>query len=92
MNTASSQHAQPISGSTRVFMVIGDPVSQVQAPVIFNAIFRQHGVDAVLVPARVAPSHLEGFVRHVVSAGLCGIVAHSPSMVPALTTWRCPDR
>ena len=47
-----------ISGSTRVFMILGDPVAQVRAPEAFNHLFARHGVDAVLVPAHVAPRDL----------------------------------
>ena len=58
-----------ISGTTRVFLIVGDPVAQVRAPEAFNHLFRQHDVDAVLVPARVPAAELEGFVRHVFKAG-----------------------
>jgi ribose/xylose/arabinose/galactoside ABC-type transport system permease subunit len=53
-----------ITGSTRVFRILGDPVAQVRAPEAFNHLFRRHGVDA----AQVTPAHLEGFVRHVLTA------------------------
>jgi shikimate dehydrogenase len=52
-----------ISGTTRVFLILGDPVAQVRAPEVFNALFAQAGVDAVLVPAQVAPADVAGFVR-----------------------------
>jgi shikimate dehydrogenase len=39
-----------ISGSTRVFYILGDPVVQVKAPTVYNHLFQQHGIDAVLVP------------------------------------------
>lgn len=73
-----------ITGRTRVFLVVGDPIAQVQAPQLFNGVFRRHGVDAVLVPARVAPQHLEGFVRHVTAAtnidGLWVTIPHKPAV------------
>lgn len=84
MENTPTHLAQPISGRTRVFMVLGDPVSQVKAPAIFNAIFQRHGVDAVLVPAKVSPSHLAGFVRHVMAAanidGLWVTIPHKPAL------------
>ena len=68
-------------------MVLGDPVSQVKAPGIFNAIFQRHGVDAVLVPAKVPPSQLAGFVRHVMAAanidGLWVTIPHKPALADA---------
>lgn len=73
-----------ITGTTRVFMVLGDPVAQVQAPQLFNPIFRRHGVDAVLVPAQVAPVRLAEFVRGVTAAGnidgLWVTIPHKPAL------------
>jgi shikimate dehydrogenase len=57
-----------ISGKTKVFMIIGDPVAQVRAPEVYNHLFARHGVDAVVVPMKVAPAHLEGFVRNAFNA------------------------
>jgi shikimate dehydrogenase len=39
-----------ISGTARVFCILGDPVAQVRAPEVDNRPFVQHGIDAVLVP------------------------------------------
>ena len=57
-----------ISGSTRVFLILGDPVAQVRAPEVFNHLFQRHGVDAVLVPAQVAPEDFAGFARQAFKA------------------------
>ena len=57
-----------INGSTRVFMILGDPVAQVRAPELFNALFRRHGVNAVLVPAHVAPANFAPFVSNTLKA------------------------
>jgi len=64
-----SAAAPAITGTTRVFLILGDPVAQVRAPELFNHLFRSHGIDAVLVPAHVRPSGLAAFVRHVTAAG-----------------------
>lgn len=77
-----------ISGQTRVFMVIGDPVAQVRAPVLFNRIFAQHDIDAVLVPAHVPAGRAASFAREVLGsgsiAGLWATVPHKPALLPAL--------
>ncbi len=52
-----------VSGSTAVYFIIGDPVEQVRAPETFNAVFARHGIDAVLVPIRIASEHLLRFVQ-----------------------------
>jgi len=77
-----------ISGSTRVFLILGDPVAQVKAPQAFNHLFREHGVDAVLVPAHVAPADLAGFATHALKArnidGLWLTIPHKSSILPLL--------
>ena len=77
-----------ISGSTRVFMILGDPVGQVRAPESFNHLFARHGVDAVLVPALVAPRDFAGFVRHTFLArnidGLMLTIPHKTAMLALL--------
>lgn len=50
----------PISGDTRVYVIIGDPIDQVGSPLIFNAAFRELGVKAVLIPLHVSN---EGLTR-----------------------------
>ena len=77
-----------ISGSTRVFLILGNPVAQVRAPEVFNRLFARHGVDAVLVPVQVAPQRLEGFVQQIFSAdnidGLWVTIPHKAAMLPLL--------
>ncbi len=47
-----------LSGTTDVYLIVGYPVAQVQAPVLFNAVFARAGVNAVMVPVEIAPQHL----------------------------------
>jgi shikimate dehydrogenase len=53
-----------ISGTTRVFFILGDPVAQVRAPEVYNRIFQGHGIDAVLVPLKLPAAALPGFLEH----------------------------
>lgn len=77
-----------ISGSTRVFMILGDPVAQVRAPEVFNHLFRRHGADAVLVPANVAAADFAAFTRHAFKArnidGVWLAIPHKTAMVELL--------
>jgi shikimate dehydrogenase len=77
-----------ISGTTRVFQILGDPVAQVRAPELFNHLFRQHGVDAVLVPVHVAPADLDAYVQHTLKArnidGLWLAIPHKTAIVKML--------
>ncbi len=79
-----------ISGKTKVFMIIGDPVAQVRAPEVYNHLFARHGVDAVVVPMKVAPAHLEGFVRNAFSAenvgGFWVTIPHKAAMQTLMQT------
>ena len=53
---STSPHA--ISGTTRIFGVIADPISHVQAPAVFNPLFIKNQLDAVMVPIHIRPSDL----------------------------------
>jgi shikimate dehydrogenase len=74
-----------ITGTTRVFLIIGDPVAQVRAPEVYNHLFRRHGVDAVVVPAKVRATHLAGFVRNSLLAdnigGMWVTIPHKGAML-----------
>lgn len=51
-----------ISGRTRLFAVIGDPVTQVRAPQLLNDIFLESGLDAVAVPLNVRAEEFDRFL------------------------------
>ncbi len=72
-----------ISGSTRLYAVIGDPVAQVRAPKLVNDVFAQSGVDAVLVPLHIRaedlPTVWAGLSR---LANLHGVLVTVPHKVP----------
>ncbi|HJQ85367.1 MAG TPA: shikimate dehydrogenase [Candidatus Binatia bacterium] len=48
----------PISGRTRVLVIIGDPIAQARAPGLVNAALAERGIDAVMVPLRVPAREL----------------------------------
>lgn len=74
-----------ITGSTRVFAIVGDPVVQVRAPEVYNHLFRTHGVDAVVVPAKVPAAQLAAFVKNTLLAenfgGLWVTIPHKAAML-----------
>jgi shikimate dehydrogenase len=51
-----------ISGATRVFGIVADPIAQVQTPQLINALMQQRGFDGVLVPMHVRANDLSSFV------------------------------
>ncbi|HYP72291.1 MAG TPA: shikimate dehydrogenase, partial [Variovorax sp.] len=52
-----------IQGSTDLFLMPGDPVTNVRVPRMFNAVFERFGIDAVMVPARVPVRDLAVFLK-----------------------------
>lgn len=51
-----------ISGATRIYPIIGDPIAQVKSPAGMTASFAGHNRDAVVVPIHVAPQDVDGFI------------------------------
>ena len=77
-----------ITGTTRVFYILGDPVAQVRAPQVYNHLFEQHGIDAVVVPLKLPASALQGFLQHGMSAenlgGFWATIPHKPALAQLL--------
>jgi shikimate dehydrogenase len=73
-----------ITGTTRVFFILGDPVAQVRAPEVYNHLFARHGVDAVLVPLKLSAAALPGFLEHGMQAqnigGLWATIPHKAAL------------
>jgi shikimate dehydrogenase len=64
--------APPVSGSTLLFPVVGNPVSQVKAPLAFNALFRRAGIDALVVPLALPPESVVETCRGLLASGSIG--------------------
>jgi shikimate dehydrogenase len=64
---ASPDQVNYVSGATRIFGIVGDPIAQVRSPEMFTAEFRRRGLDAILVPLHVLPDDfdacLDGLLR-----------------------------
>ena len=54
-----------LSGATRVYFIVGDPIAQVRSPKGVTAAMREAGRDALVVPAHVAPNDLAAFFAGV---------------------------
>ena len=48
-----------ITGTTKIYAIIADPVSHVRTPEVFNRFFEQNCTNAVLIPLQVAPEGLK---------------------------------
>lgn len=61
-----------ITGHTRVFGILADPIQQVKTPQALNALMEKRGFDGVLVPCHVGAAGLAAFVgglRHMHNLG-----------------------
>jgi shikimate dehydrogenase len=47
-----------VTGRTRLFAILADPVAHVRTPTVFNAFLRAQGTDALLIPIEVPPAGL----------------------------------
>jgi shikimate dehydrogenase len=76
--------AMTITGATRLFAILGDPLSKARTPEGMNALFAQHGIDAVMVPAEVDPAGfadaVAGFKRLRNCDGLVLTMPHKQAM------------
>jgi len=77
-----------ITGSTQVFYILGDPVAQVRAPEVYNHLFQQHGIDAVVVPLKLPATALPGFLEHGMKAenigGFWATIPHKSQLAALL--------
>jgi len=62
-----------VRGTTRVYGILGDPVSHSRSPAMQNAAFTALGIDAVYVPFPVAADDLEATMAGLHAAGVAGL-------------------
>ena len=73
-----------VSGATRLYAVLGDPVAQVQAPAMLNPVFADLGLDAVLVPVLAEAADLAEVVTGLQRIGnLDGLLITVPHKIEA---------
>ncbi|NKK57050.1 shikimate dehydrogenase [Rhizobium leguminosarum bv. viciae] len=74
-----------ITGKTRVFAILADPIYHVKTPQTMNAVFDKYGLDCVLVPFHVATAGLsalvDGLRRMQNFGGFIATVPHKLSML-----------
>ena len=73
-----------ITGKTRLYAILGDPLGHARSPAGINAIFAERGLDAVLVPAEVDAAGFDAAVAGFKSlrncAGLILTMPHKQAM------------
>ncbi|MFT3720457.1 shikimate dehydrogenase family protein [Pseudorhodoferax sp.] len=68
-----------LSGATRVHFIVGDPIAQVKSPLGVTQAFHARGLDAMVMPAHVAPADLAAWTHGVsVARNVDGIIVTVP--------------
>ena len=78
--------AAPIAGTTRLYGLVGDPLTTAKSPQLFNRLFGEQSVDAVCVPFAVKADDLAAFVAGARTmrnlSGLLVTMPHKQRMLP----------
>jgi len=64
---------RPVSGRTRVYGILGDPVAHSLSPAMQNAAFAALGIDAIYVPFPVRAQGLAATLAGLHAAGIAGL-------------------
>ena len=71
-----------ITGATRLYAIIGDPIAQVRSPEVFTARFAAENVDALLIPLHVPAARFDEIAPALLSLGnLDGVLITIPFKV-----------
>jgi len=75
-----------ISGKTRLYGVIGDPIEHTLSPAIQNAAFAAMKMDCIFLAFHVKPAEVENAIRGMRGLGICGLNVTMPTKTPSLPT------
>jgi len=76
-----------VTGKTRVYGIVGCPVTHSLSPVMQNAALHAAAIDAIYVPFGVEPGQLHAAVSGLRALGVCGFnvtIPHKTSIMPLL--------
>ena len=83
--SAESASPNSVSGSTRLYGIMGYPIGHSLSPLMHTLAFRHHGLDAVYVPFSVAPDHLARAVTGAAALGVGGFNVTIPHKEAIMT-------
>lgn len=74
-----------VTGETRLYFVIGDPIRQVRSTQLYNKLAAERGIDVVFAPLQFAAGDFDAAVRGLRSfknlAGIIPTIPHKPRMM-----------
>ena len=80
----------PVDAHTRLFAVLGDPIAHVRAPVVWSALFRRFGINAIFLPAHVEPAGIDAAIGGLKALrnldGMMFTMPHKAAAVPHADT------
>lgn len=53
----------PVDALTRLFYILGSPIAHVRAPLVWSALFKRYGVNALMLPADVSAENFDVAMR-----------------------------
>ncbi len=78
-------NASFLDGSTRLHLIVGDPIAQVKSPAGVSQVFLDAGQNAVCVPAHVRPAELSAWLAGVsLAQNVDGIIVTVPHKIACL--------
>ena len=63
--TMTTSNALTLNGASRVHFIVGDPIAQVKSPAGVSQAFQDAGLNALCIPAHVAPADLAAWTAGV---------------------------
>jgi shikimate dehydrogenase len=74
-----------MTGRTRLYAIVGDPIEQVRSPQVYCAEFAKAGVDAVLVPMHISADEIHDVLPALLRLkNLDGVLVTSPFKADAM--------
>jgi shikimate dehydrogenase len=76
-----------LSGATRLYGILGYPITHSLSPLMQTLAFQHHGLDCLYVPFPVLPSQLPQAFSGAMALGLCGLnvtIPHKEAILPLL--------
>ena len=68
-----------ITGATRLYAIIGDPVAQVRSPEVFTQRFAEQAIDAVMIPVHAPADRFDAIIPALLALGnLDGVLVTVP--------------
>lgn len=68
-----------ITGTTRLYAIVGDPIAHVRVPMVFNDVFQRERIDAACVPIHVRAPGLASAMRGLAAMeNVAGFIVTAP--------------